>query len=226
MNGSAKSPEPVIRIGLADDHHIVLSGLENAVSSEPTFMVAGTATNGLQALELARSNALDILVLNASMPGPDIVELLQRLSQVAPATKVIVHTGYPEEKYGPAVFRLGARAYVDKAAPLDDLVPTIKAVHSDALVFSAEMWETVSSKELDDQATTETMSFTPREFQVFLALARGSSVSKVAEALGVSLQTVTVHRTRVLKKLKARTNSEITLYAVKNGFLLGGLAGH
>lgn len=209
-----------IRVGIADDHAVIRVGLETLLTLHPDFELGGHAANGDEAVTLARDGDLDVIVLDISMPGPDVVSVLTRLSRHAPGCKVLIYSALPEQQFAPTLHRMGAKAFIDKAAPVDDLVAALRVVAHGGVVFSLRTWEAVAEAAL--ALPMGQLRFTNREFQIFLRLAKGETVTDIANRIGVSSQTVSVYRNRLLRMLNLRSNAQLTRYAVEQGFLQSG----
>jgi two-component system invasion response regulator UvrY len=207
-----------IRIGIADDYGVVRAGLEQLFEGCPGFSVVGTAGNTRDALALAMSHKLDVLVLDIVMGRENAVDVLERMVAGAPGMATVIYSGYPEQQFALPLIRLGARAYVDKSAPVSELVKAVRAVAGGATYFSHKvqgmLWRT-----LDQAGTTGISGLTAREFQIFLRLASGQTVTQIASALSLSDVTISSHRARLLQKLQLSSNSHLTRYAIDNRFL-------
>lgn len=211
-----------IRVGVIDDHGVVRAGLRALINSEADLCLVGDAADGSQALELVKHRAPDVLILDIDMPGPDPVQLVGSICHTDPACKVVLYSAFPEQQYAPTLQAVGARGFVDKAAPVSELLEAIRAVADGGTVFSSVTLNSGSEKSA--VAPAAPLAFTAREFQIFLKLAAGQLNMNVAADLGISTQTVSIYRGRVLKKLGLKTNMELTRYAIENGFLKGTVA--
>jgi two-component system invasion response regulator UvrY len=210
-----------IRVGIADDYGVVRAGLEQLFTAYPGFRVVATVANAQDALALALSRKLDVLVLDIVMGHENAVDVLEQIAASAPDMATVIYSGYPEQQFALPLIRLGARAYVDKCAPVIDLIKAVRAAATGATFFSekvqAMLWRTI------DQPGTSGASgiagLTAREFQIFLRLASGQTVTQIASALSLSDVTVSSHRARLLQKLKLSSNSHLTRYAIDNHLL-------
>lgn len=207
-----------IRVGIVDDHSVVRAGLERLFLSHTGFSVAATASNARDAMALARSRKLDVMVLDVVLGHESAVDVLECTAAQASETATVVYTGYPEEQFALPLIRLGARAYVDKAAPVAELIQAVQAVAGGSTFFSkrvqALLWASV-----DQRAASGIAGLTAREFQVFLRLASGQTVTEIAKALSLTDVTISSHRARLLEKLQLSSNSHLTRYAIDNHFL-------
>lgn len=214
-----KRSSKTIRVGVVDDCDIVRVGLEKLFERQDDIRLVATARNGLEALELVHNHELDVLVLDIAMPGCGAVDILEELIAARPQVKVLIFTGYPEQRYAVPLARLGASGYLDKASPLPEIICAVRIVAQGRKFFSARVEALASQTSLPRASGEHKSNLTTREFQVFLRLAAGDTVRNIALDLGLSDVTISSHRARLLRKLNLSTNSHLTRYAVENGFL-------
>jgi len=208
-----------IRLGIVDDHSVVRAGLERLFLSHPGFSVVATAGNARDALALARSRKLDVMVLDIVLGQESAMDVLERAAVMAPGTATVVYSGYPEEQFALPLIRLGARAYVDKAAPVAELIEAVRVVAGGSTYFSKRVQALLWANADQSSAASGIAGLTAREFQVFLRLASGQTVTEIAKALSLTDVTISSHRARLLEKLKLSSNSHLTRYALDNHFL-------
>jgi DNA-binding NarL/FixJ family response regulator len=208
----------LIRVGIADDHAIVRAGLRQHLSDEVDLRVTGEACNGREALELARGGEIDVLLLDLSMPGNGGVDALAAIKARFPDLPVLILSGFPEAHYATTLLRQGAAGYLSKECDPDEIVQAIRTVARGRRYITPGVAELLA----EGAAGTERPpheSLSERELQVFLRLARGETVGQMAQAMFLSVKTVSTYRTRVLEKLKLQSNSDLTYYALKNGLI-------
>ncbi len=209
-----------VRVAVVDDYDIVRLGLAKLLQRQPDIRLVATARNGREALELVEKHALDVLILDIAMPDCGAVDIVQQLTQTHPEVKVLIFTGYPEKRYAAPLARLGAHGYLDKTAPVGEVVNAVKILASGRTYFSRSAESILNKTSGAATGENEDPGLTVREFQIFLRLAKGETVTDIANALGVSDVTISSHRARLLQKLKLNTNSHLTRYAIEKGFLL------
>jgi len=207
-----------IGLGIVDDHSVVRAGLERLFMTYPGFSVVGTAGTAGDAKAMAIAHKPDVLVLDIVLGQESAIDVLEFLAAKIPDTAAVIYSGYPEQQFALPLIRLGARAYVDKAAPVAELVKAVQAVAEGATFFSkpvqALLWNSVNQS-----APSGIAGLTAREFQVFLRLASGQTVTEIAQALSLTDVTISSHRAHVLEKLQLTSNSHLTRYAMDNHFL-------
>jgi DNA-binding NarL/FixJ family response regulator len=215
----------MIRIGIVDDHAIVRTGLRQYLSDHVDLRVTGEGASGHDALEMARGGEVDVLLLDISMPDQSGVDALAAIKARFPELPVLILSGFPEAHYATTLLRQGASGYLNKECDPEEIANAIRLVARGRRYISPAVAEQLADSvvghggagAMPDKPLHEALS--EREFQVFLRLAQGETVGHIAEALFLSVKTVSTYRTRVLEKLKLATNSDLTYYALKNGLI-------
>lgn len=208
----------MINIGIVDDHHLVRTGLKQVLGDEVDFRVAGEAADGREALELARSGSVDVLLMDLSMPEHGGVDALQAIKARFPELPVIILSGFPEQHYAVTLLKQGASAYLGKDCDPQEIATAIRTVVRGRRYLTPAVAELLADQ-LDGAQEAPHASLSERELQVFLRLAKGETVGAIAESMFLSVKTVSTYRSRVMDKLKLKTNSELTYYALKNGLM-------
>jgi two-component system, NarL family, invasion response regulator UvrY len=207
----------MIKILIADDHSIVREGLKYMLMGFPEMVVAGEAANGQEVLDLLRTGeAWDVVVLDISMPGKTGLEILQEIKQQNPRLPVLILSMHPEEQFAIRCLKAGASGYVGKQSVSVQLVEAIRKVHSGGKFLSPDLAERLAYYVEKDTDKPLHESLSNREFQVMLMLARGKTVTEIADELSLSVKTVSTHRTRVLEKMGMKTNADLVQYAMQN----------
>jgi len=209
----------MIRVLIADDHAVVREGLKQIVAENPDMAVAGEAATGHEVLEFVRRQACDLVLLDLAMPGKDGLDTLKELKTIRPDLPVLILSVYPEEQYAVRLLRAGAAGYLTKESAPEELVAAIRKVSTRGKYISASLGEKLAFllESGTDRPPHESLS--DREYRVMIMLASGKTVTEVAEALYLSVKTVSTYRTRALQKLNMRNNAEFSLYAMKHGLL-------
>ncbi len=221
-----KKSQPV-RIVIADDHPIFRDGLRRLLESEPEFKVIGEASDGAEAVKLARSMKPDILLLDLAMPKHPGLEALRDLSTgSATPVRVILLTAAAEKSQIVEALQLGARGVVLKDSATQLL---LKAIHT---VMSGEYWvgrESVSNlvqylrtlvQSSSDEARQRKFGLTPRELEIVAAVVAGYSNKEIAEYFKISEDTVKHHLSNIFDKLGVSTRLELALFAVNQSLPL------
>jgi DNA-binding NarL/FixJ family response regulator len=209
----------MIRIGIVDDHAIVRAGLKQFLSEQVDFRVTAEAANGKEALDIARLDEVDVLLLDLSMPDHGGVDALAAIKARRPALPVLVLSGFPEAHYATTLLRLGASGYLNKECDPDEIAVAIRTVASGRRYITPAVAEMLADNMVGGTDRPAHEGLSERELVVFLRLARGEAVGHIAEHMFLSAKTVSTYRSRVLVKLGLATNSELTYYALKHGLI-------
>ena len=212
-----------IRIALADDHHLIRSGLKLLLGSNDSLEVIGEAANGIAALKLVEETNPDILVLDLAMPEMDGLECLREIKRRGLKTQVIVLTMYEDENYILEAMLAGAKGYVQKSSVDVELFLAIEQVAAGQLHLNVADSKSLLSLLLVERQRSETASavaaLSPREQEVLRLYARGFSLKEIGEQLGLSVKTVDTYKTRIMEKLSLTKKSEVIAYAMKQGLV-------
>jgi RNA polymerase sigma factor (sigma-70 family) len=210
-----------LRIALADDHHLIRSGLKLLLGSNESLAIVGEASDGASALLLAEQLRPDILLLDLAMPGMDGLECLRELKRRSLPTRVIVLTMFEDENYVLAAMSAGAMGYVQKSAIDTELFQAIDNVAAGRLHLNENSAKSLLSMLLVERQQAALPSATavlsPRELEVLRWYARGFSLREIGEQLGLSVKTVDTYKTRIMEKLGFEKRSELIAYAAKQG---------
>ena len=210
-----------LRIALADDHHLIRSGLKLLLGSNETISIVGEASDGTSALLLVEQLQPDILLLDLAMPGMDGLECLRELKRRDLPTRVIVLSMFEDENYVLAAMSAGALGYVQKSAIDTELFQAIDNVAAGRLHLNESSAKTLLSMLLVERQQAAlppaTAVLSPRELEVLRWYARGFSLREIGEQLGLSVKTVDTYKTRIMEKLGFQKKSELIAYAAKQG---------
>jgi len=206
----------VIKIGLVDDHAIVRSGLRQYLSEYVDFRVVGEASNGREAIDLVRNQEIDVLIMDLSMPGQGGLDAIPMLRAKAPDMGILILTGHPEEHYAINLIRQGASGFLNKECDPKEILEAIRTIALGRRYLTPAVADLLAQQlnRKDDVPAHEQLS--EREFQVFLKLAKGETAGAIANALSLSVKTVSTYRTRLMEKMALSSNSDLTYYALKN----------
>lgn len=207
----------MIKVLLADDHGIVRAGLRRIVEDSADMEVVAEAADGKEAIRQARKQALDVVVVDISMPGMDGLEVISQLRVYNPQLPIIVLTMHEEEQYVVRAFEAGAMGYITKRSAPEQLVEAIRKVHAGGRYLTDEAAELLAlcvARGAQARFPLDTLSM--RELQVLRRLALGHTNREIAESYHISIKTVDTYRSRLLKKLNLRNNAELARFAMQN----------
>ena len=209
----------MIQVGIVDDHAIVRSGLRQYLSEHVDVRVVGEAANGREAIDLVRNTAVDVLIMDLSMPGQSGLDALAMLRAKSPDTGILILSGYPEEHYAMNLIRQGASGYLNKECEPSEILEAIRTIALGRRYITPVVDELLAQQMYRKDGAPVHDQLTEREFQVFLKLAKGATASEIAEILSLSVKTVSTYRTRLMEKMALSSNSDLTYYALKNGLI-------
>jgi two-component system, NarL family, response regulator LiaR len=211
-----------IRIVIADDHSVVRQGLRMFLGLDPELEVVGEATDGAEALHLARELRPDVVVMDLLMPGMNGIEATSAIRRELPGTEVLALTSVLEDASVVGAVRAGAIGYLLKDTQADALCQAIKAAAAGQVQLTpkaaARLMQAVSAPE-SPEALTE------RETGVLRLLAQGQSNKQIARSLHIAEKTVKTHVSNILSKLGVQSRTQATLYAVRIGLVSTHAAG-
>ncbi len=212
-----------IRILLADDHTVMRRGLRALLERQAGFDVVGEAADGREAVDTAAAVSPDVAVIDIGMPNLNGIEAARRITEKRPETAVVILSMHADESYVLRALNSGARGYLLKDSPEDDLINAIRAVHDGKAFFSPEISRMLADdymRQMRQRGVEDSYELlTPREREVLQMLGEGNSNKEVATKLNLSLHTVETHRGNVLEKLNLHSTAEMILYAVRKGIV-------
>lgn len=207
------------RILIVDDHPIVRDGLKQILADTEDLVVGAEASSADDALALVRDSEWDLVVLDITLPGRTGIDLLRDLKRERPLLPVLMLSIHPEDELGVRAVKAGASGYLSKECAADDLVHAIQLIVGGSKYISRSLAERLIEEIQRDTNKPPHESLSDREYEVMALIASGKSMKEVAAALSLSKSTVSTYRLRVLEKLKAKSNAEITRYALHHGLV-------
>ncbi|MBI2841680.1 MAG: response regulator transcription factor [Acidobacteria bacterium] len=210
--GVALVPEARIRIMIAEDHPVVREGLAAMIAKEPGLVLAGSAEDGSQAVELYRRSRPDIALMDLRMPGKSGVEATREILAEFPAARIIILSTYDGDEHIYGALKAGARSYLLKDMRLREMVEVIHAVHRGERrlppAVAANLAERIPGEDL-----------TAREREVLALLARGMSNKQIGAALGIAASTAKGFVMNIMGKLGAADRTEAVTIALRRGLV-------
>lgn len=220
---SASASPPPIRVGIVDDHAITRYALRRFIGSHDDLQVVEEGSSGREAIEIARRQQAQVLLLDLEMPDRTGLDVLPMIRAKAPGMGVVIQSSYPQEHYAVAAIRLGANGYVCKGGDLDELPAALRAAARGRRYLSPVVADLLASWAMDpshaDPRAQPHERLTQREFQLMLHFARGGESTAIADTLALSPKTVSTYHSIILRKLGLRSNSHITHYAMQHGLV-------
>ncbi|MFC3111379.1 response regulator [Undibacterium arcticum] len=207
------------KILVVDDHAVVRAGVQQFIAQRPEWQIGGEAASAQDAIRLIRAQDWDIVLLDISMPDKNGVEVLKQIKREKPALPVLILSMHPEQRYAVQILRSGASGYLQKEALATELVEAIQTVLCGHKYISHAVAELLTQEPVAevDKPLHETLS--AREYDIFYRLSQGEAVTRIAEALCLSVKTVSTYRSRVLQKMNMSGNAELIYYAIKQNII-------
>ncbi len=207
----------MIRVVVADDHPVVLRGIKHILGETPDILVVAEAVTGQEVLDKIGTHACDAIVLDLSMPGcGDGLDLLKELKHERPDIPILVLSMHSEDQFAIRTLKAGASGYLVKESAADRLVEAVRTVAANRKYISPALAERLVNGLRAAPATLPHECLSDREYHVLRLIAGGRTVSEVARELSLSVKTISTYRSRILNKMRLRTNAELVVYAVRN----------
>ncbi len=217
-----------IRIAIVDDQALVRTGFRMVLEAEPDFSVVGEAGDGAAAIELARSTAIDVMLMDVRMPAVDGIAATAAVTAAERSPRVIVLTTFDLDAYAFAAIRAGASGFLLKDVRPQELVAAIRTVHTGDATLSPRITRRMLELFAGDlpampgaarPASTLLDSLTPREREILVAVAEGLNNAELAARFHLSESTVKTHVGRILQKLDARDRVHLVILAYEHRLL-------
>lgn len=209
---------PPIRVLLADDHPVVLRGLELILDAEPDFTVVARVADGVEAVAAAMTGEVDLAVLDIAMPRMSGLQATRQLVQRCPNLVILILSMHASEQYLLEAKRAGAAGYVLKSVADRDLIGACRAVmRGDAFPHPGMSGAGVEAVRRRSGRLSDETVLSAREEEVVKLIADGHSGREIAELLVISAKTVERHRANILQKLGLRDRVDLVRYAIRSG---------
>lgn len=208
-----------MRVLLADDHKIVLDGLKGLLASE--FLLCGTASDGIELVDLAKREKPDVIVADISMPMLNGIDAVRKLREAGVEAKVVFLTMHPDVSYLSRALEAGASGYVLKHAAADELVMAIKEAMRGKTFISPQLRGAAVEELLDEtkRQGKQSLELTPRQREVLQLLAEGKSAKEIGAILEISARTVETHKYKMMDDLGVKTTAQLVQHAMKLGLV-------
>jgi len=210
-----------IRVLICDDHPVVREGLAAMLRMQPDIEVAGEAANGQQAIDLVRGAAPDIVLMDLRMPEVDGVSAMRRIHEFAPEVQFIVLTTYDNDEYIFQGIQAGARGFLLKDSPREELFKAIRAVwRGESLLEPAVAGKLIDRFTELTRQTASADSLSERELEVVRLMATGAPNKVIAARLSISGSTVKTHIQSIFQKLAVSDRTEAVTESLRRGLIV------
>ena len=209
-----------IKILIADDHPVVRKGLWSCLSAKTNLKVIGEACDGADAIQKVKELAPDVVLMDIDMPKKNGLEVTDLLRKDAPNVKVLILSMQSNRDTVLRIIKAGARGYVLKDAPTEELARAIESVNAGEAFFSPPVAQIALNQYVTDADDTKPLAkLSERESEVVALIAEGKSNKEIASHLGIGVRTIETHRERVMRKLDIHSVAGLTKFAIANGMI-------
>ena len=206
------------QVMLVDDHAVVRMGFKMLLETDPDIEVVAEADSGEQAIREAVNLQPDVIVMDITMPGIGGLEAIERILAKEPSAKILVLSAHEDSVHPKRVLNAGAQGYLTKRSAAEELIKAIRTIASGKKFIEADVAQQMAIQQLSgEESPVDVLS--PREFEVFMALAKGNTTKEIADTLFLSERTVGTHLYNIKQKLNAKNSAEIALIAMRSGLL-------
>lgn len=209
-----------IKLMIVDDHPIVRRGIGMCLARQPHMEIVGEAGDGREAIRLARELQPDIMLMDIDMPEVSGLVVADLLRRELPKIKVLILSMHTNKEYVLRIIQCGARGFVLKEAPTDELVRAIECVSAGEAYFSSEVARVALNQFVRGSGEAPgAPRLTNREREVLVQIAEGRSNKEIAGQLDIGVRTVETHRERIMRKLDIHSVAGLTRFAIANGLI-------
>jgi len=211
-----------IKILLADDHPVVRKGIHSCLARHTQLQIVGEASNGEEALRKVRELSPDVVLMDIDMPRMNGLLVTEILRRELPGVRVLVLSMLTDPDYVVRVIQSGARGYLLKTTPTDELVKAIETVYSGQTHFSPDVARVALNQFVrgdEDAEGSNVLTLSTREREVLTLVADGLSNKEIAMHLGVGVRTIETHRERIMRKLDIHSIAGLTRFAIARGLV-------
>ena len=207
-----------IQVLLVDDHAVVRMGFKMLLESASDIKVVAEADSGEQAVKLYQEHKPDVVVMDITMPGIGGLEATDRIMAKDSAARILVLSAHEDSVHPKRVLNAGAMGYLTKRSAAEELIKAIRTVAGRKMYLEADVAQQMAIQQLSGEKNPVDV-LSDREFEVFMALAKGETTNQIAETLSLSPRTVGTHLYNIKQKLNASNSAEIALIAMRSGLI-------
>ncbi|HWG30276.1 MAG TPA: response regulator transcription factor [Steroidobacteraceae bacterium] len=209
----------MIRVMLVDDHAVVRTGFRLLLQAQTEICVVAEAESGEVACQRYLELTPDVVVLDLAMPGMGGLEALRRIRSHHPQARVLALSAHDDPMHARRALREGALGFLSKRSAPEALIDAVTTVGAGRRYIDAALAQKLALADLDGGSKSPIERLSEREFEVFVRLARGETVQRIAEDLRLSASTVGTHLYNIKQKLEVVNQSELTLLAIRHGLI-------
>lgn len=209
-----------IKLLLVDDHPVVRKGITSCLAPHDHLQIVGEAADGREALRKARELMPDIILMDIDMPHMNGLAVTDLLRKELPRIKVLILSMHSNTDFVLRIIQSGARGYILKDAPTDELLRAIETINAGEAFFSPEVARSALNQYVKGgSVNAKVTQLTAREREVLVHIADGLSNKEIASQLGVGVRTIETHRERIMRKLNIHSVAGLTKFAISQGLV-------
>lgn len=206
-----------ITILIADDHKLIRETWSYILNNDDRFKVSDQCASGEKAVFLAKEKRPDVVLMDINMPEMNGLEATEQIRKYAPATKIVAVSLHNQPVYVKKIMKMGARGYITKNSPINELLTAIVEVHNGNKYICDEMKQILSEQALIENEKQGLNALSEREIEIIQLIKNGLSSKEIAAKLDISLKTVEVHRHNILKKLNLKNTAALVNFINTSG---------
>ncbi len=206
----------MIRVLIADDHAILREGLKQILSACSDIVVGGEVGNGMEALKALSQGEWNVLILDMSMPGRSGIDLIRQIRSEHPRLPILILSMHKEDQYAVRTLKAGASGYLSKDSASSQLVSAIRKVAGGGVFINPNVAEKLALSLRPESDALPHTQLSDREYEVFLLLTQGMSISEIADNLNLSIKTASTHKTHIMQKMNAQNLVSLIKYAIRH----------
>ncbi len=204
-----------MKILAADDHAAVRLGLKHILQTEFGALEFGEASTSAEALKLASGQKWDLIILDINLPGRNGLDVLKQLQDLSIPTPVLIFSFHHEDQFAVRALKAGAWGFLSKDAPDSEIIKSIRQILNGRKYITLHVAEIMASQLTTPVEGQAHELLSDREYETFLLLAAGKTVSEIARQLSLGVPTISTYRSRIMEKLKMKNNADLTRYAME-----------
>jgi DNA-binding NarL/FixJ family response regulator len=209
------------KIVLAEDHILVREGIKKIIEALPGLQVVGEVGDGLELLEFLKKVAVDMVILDISMPSLPGIEATREIKKAYPTVSVLILTMHKKKEYLNNAIEAGVDGYLLKEDAPKELLNAINQIRQGMVYVSPLLSGDLANLYVQSQRQKEaepSSPLTPREIEIITLIAEGKTSKEIAEILFLSFRTIQNHRTKIMRKLNLKKNTDLVKYAIRKGY--------
>lgn len=215
---SSNNGQNNIRVVLADDHPVVRQGITSILTHDKAIQVVGEACDGFEAQKMCRDYNPDVILLDLSMPGPKLTDLINGIKEASKKTKILVLSAHDDDIYVREVIKVGVEGYLLKEEAPDVVSKAVHSIYKGSTWFSQPIVEKLVQWQFGARSEVDEIKLTKREKEIMTVIAKGYDNEKIATTLGLAEQTIRNYVSTIYEKIDVHTRAEAVVWAIENGF--------